>query len=566
MSEAQSAGPRIGVGVPAWFTAVLAVTAAATVGYWLVKAMGEADTEALESPLMLSVARQLVVGPGELYGPFGSSNPLVLIHAPLYYRAAGLAAWPMARAGLHPVTAARIAGRSLSVLGLMATLAAAYRLARLGGGPRRVGWWAVLLIAGSPMLAGQPFAVRPDMLGVALQTAGVLLVLSAMGGGNGTVRRVVWGYAMFGLAACVKQHLVVGAIVSTILLLACTRGGSVRLGSIVRGLSVCMGIVALEYGVEWLVTGGRIWEAAFVTASAVGRVHPGGSAHLIIGLLGLMDRGIGLIVLLPAVGLIAAGSQPGVGRKVLLAAGLGLIVPIIVLLGLHTVSGSVELGVAIAFAACILAGVVGPICAMIERSAFLGNRFDFYLWIYLAAELAASCLFFYLSTGSWLNYAIPAVVFAAVLAARASSRVLDALPSGRISWAAAVVVLPAIACGYNHLFETEMQGRVEREAARRIFAHLDRPASACFFIDRPGLNRAGGRLELVYDDWLYPVFETLHLAEDRSGWLAQSLRSRSVHAVVATTAASRIEGTGLDLRKLGFHPDVSIGPFYVWTR
>ncbi len=39
---------------------------------------------------MLSVARQLVFGPSELYGPFGGSNPLVLIHAPLYYRAAAL--------------------------------------------------------------------------------------------------------------------------------------------------------------------------------------------------------------------------------------------------------------------------------------------------------------------------------------------------------------------------------------------------------------------------------------------------------------------------------------------
>ena len=71
----------------------------------------------MESPLMLSVARQLVVGPWELYGPFGGSNPLVLIHAPLYYRAAALLAWPMARAGLHPVDAARLAGRLISALG-----------------------------------------------------------------------------------------------------------------------------------------------------------------------------------------------------------------------------------------------------------------------------------------------------------------------------------------------------------------------------------------------------------------------------------------------------------------
>ena len=74
----------------AWVTAILVVSAAATVGYWTVRAFGEEDTEAMESPLILSVARQFEVSPWELYGPFGGSNPLVLIHAPLYYRAAAL--------------------------------------------------------------------------------------------------------------------------------------------------------------------------------------------------------------------------------------------------------------------------------------------------------------------------------------------------------------------------------------------------------------------------------------------------------------------------------------------
>ena len=49
--------------------------------------------------------------------------------------------------------------------------------------------------------------------------------------------------------------------------------------------------------------------------------------------------------------------------------------------------------------------------------------------------------------------------------------------------------------------------------------HLKLPPSAFFFLERPGINRVNGRLELVYDDWLYPVFESLHLAEPRSGWL-----------------------------------------------
>ena len=138
------------------------------------------DTEPLESPLLLSVARQLLRGPWELYGPFGRSNPYVLIHAPLYYHVAALLAWPLYRAGLDPVWAAMAVGRSLSFFGLGWTLAIAYRIARLDGMPRRVGWWAVLLIAASPVVGVMPYAVRPDMLGVALQTTGVFLVLAEL--------------------------------------------------------------------------------------------------------------------------------------------------------------------------------------------------------------------------------------------------------------------------------------------------------------------------------------------------------------------------------------------------
>ena len=116
-----------------WFSLLLAAAAIVLVGFHSTLALGGEDVDQYESPLMLSVARQLVAGPWGLYGPFGGSNPLVLIHAPLYYRAAGLLAWPMARAGLHPVDAARIAGRLISALSLVATMGAAYRLGRLGG-------------------------------------------------------------------------------------------------------------------------------------------------------------------------------------------------------------------------------------------------------------------------------------------------------------------------------------------------------------------------------------------------------------------------------------------------
>ncbi len=100
----------------------------------------------------------------------------------------------------------------------------------------------------------------------------------------------------------------------------------------------------------------------------------------------------------------------------------------------------------------------------------------------------------------------------------------------------------------------------------QIYEHWKWPRSSYFFTDRPGINRVNGRLELVHDDWLYPVFESLDLAEPRSRWLGRAIVSGPVRAVVNTNDRSLIEGTTLDLRRLGFHSDASLGPFYVWTR
>src|SRR4051794_37688270 len=106
MSEPRSPERRASGWTSAWVTAGLAAPAAVALAFRIGLALGPEDTDALESPLVLPVARQLTEGPWELYGPFGGRNPLVLIHAPLYYRLAALAAWPLARSGLDPVSAA----------------------------------------------------------------------------------------------------------------------------------------------------------------------------------------------------------------------------------------------------------------------------------------------------------------------------------------------------------------------------------------------------------------------------------------------------------------------------
>ena len=118
-------------------------------GYHAYLAFDPNDISHLESTAILITARQLADGPSTLYGPFSGENPLVLIHPPLYYRLAALGAWPLARWGINPLSASIIAGRILSLLGLIATCWAAAKIARVDGASAFAGLWATLLIASS---------------------------------------------------------------------------------------------------------------------------------------------------------------------------------------------------------------------------------------------------------------------------------------------------------------------------------------------------------------------------------------------------------------------------------
>ncbi len=563
MSENPTTEPDGGGWASAWVTAILAVSAAATIGFWLVRAFGEEDTEAMESPLMLSVARQLVFGPRELYGPFGRSNPLVLIHAPLYYRAAALAAWPMARAGLHPVEAARWAGRLISVLGLAATAMAAYRLGRLGGLPPRAGWWSALLVAASPVLSGQPFAVRPDMAGVALQSWGVVLVLEGLRGGG---RRLVLASALFGLSACVKQHLVGAWAVSTGLALLAWLRGRAGLGAVGRLVLPGAAVALAIYGAEWVVTGGRIWDAAFVAAANVGRVHPGSWDRAFIVSIAIGNRSAGLIALLAAAAFTAAGSRPGVIRRLSAAVGIVAIGAVLGALVVQNLSQDPMASVVTCFLVVLTAVLALPAATLCVRNSAPAIGIDAALWVYLVVELVLTMLLARASTGSWLNYAIPATVLATALAARGLVRALHTRTPSWVALPAAVASLAVLASSIYGIREVQQRDRYERDIVEQFYEQLKRPRSSYFFTDRPGINRVNGRLELVYDDWLYPVFESLHLAEPRSHWLGTAIVSGPVRAVVATNDRSLIEGTTLDLRRLGFHSDASLGSFYVWTR
>ncbi len=410
----------------AWVTVFLLAAAAVAVIFGVSLAVSPEDSEPLESPLLLSVARQLLRGPRELYGPFGRPNPYVLIHAPLYYHVAALAAWPLYRAGLNPVWAAIAAGRSLSFLGLGWTLAIAYRMARLDGMPRRVGWWAVLLIAASPVVGVMPYAVRPDMLGVALQTTGVFLFLSVLRSERPRAIILAAAFAAFGLAAGVKQHYVAAAAISTFFLISAWLRGRLAFTLVTRGLLAGLTIVLVAYGTEELATGGRMSQAVFRAAAAASRVHPADSIRASIVFIAILGKSSGLIAIMVAAGSANVGARGGIARAVVV---LGTVVTAIIaasgflnLLGLVVTRRDLLLGAA---NLAIGAFVIVPACFLLTRRDRLVGALDPVLWIFVATELGLVTFLCSMSTGAWVNYGIQAVVFASVLIARTLERALE---------------------------------------------------------------------------------------------------------------------------------------------
>ena len=520
MSGPPARQQRSAVGPTVWITIVLALGAGAVIP-WIAMALHQEDIEALESPLLLSVARQIKFGPRGLYGPYGGTCPLVLIHAPLYYRLAALVGWPLYRAGFDPVTAALVAGRLLSTLGFIATLAAAYRLARLGGMPPRTGWWAALLVAGTPISGGFPFEVRPDMLGIGLQTTGILLVLSALVNAPRREANSTAALACFALAACVKQHYIAAPLVSLFLMAGAWARGRRGLTSIVRCASIALAIVVIYYGLEEWITAGRMSQSVVLAAGSVGKVHPSDWNAARNLFLVLISKCVGMILLAAAAGLAMVSARPRPARLAVVTAGTALIgaVTALAILQLFMVkpwiSAFLLLGLLV-----VIVGII-PACGLFEKS-LLGDRLDAALWAYLAGELALTAVVWRLSAGTWFNYALQALVIACVLTARALSRAIDGARSWRPLIPAALAALAVPAFAFTDATQVLGKREADSSALARLLAYVQRPSTEIFFVDLPGANRLHGRIDLVYDPWLYPVFESIDLAEPRSIWLDQS--------------------------------------------
>jgi hypothetical protein len=558
-------GRRANFWLQSWVTVTL-LLGACTLVPWLFMALEPGDVEASESPLLLAVARQITNGPGELYGPFGGGNPLVLIHAPLYYRLAALGAWPLARAGLRPEHAALVVGRTISLAAWAAALAGVFSLARFQGAPRIAGWWAVLLAAATPVYGGLIVEVRPDMLGVAIQTWGVVLLLGALQAERPSARKILIAFACFGAAACVKQQLAVTPGVSFFLLSSACRAKRVRFGTLIGAMVFDASVLFAYYGFEIEITHGRVAEAVYRAAQACSLVHPATWESARDSMLVLCWKCVGLILLLAASALAGIPAQAGRMRRFFAWLGTALIALVTVLTVVQifvvtpSINGLIVLGLVVVLTAFIPIGVSAVVRIWRARGV------DMAYSLYFAGELALTAYLFRLSTGAWYNYAVQAIIFASIIVARALARAVDRPLSMRaiLGIALAAVAVPAFAL--TDVKEIITRRRAESSLIQRVFERTGARPDSVFFVDRPGFNRVHGRADLVYDPWLYPVFESIKLAEPRSAWLGRALANGPVRVVVVSSAALRIDGVSRSLPELGYVLRLRVGPWFVWAR
>jgi hypothetical protein len=207
-----------------------------------------------------------------------------------------------------------------------------------------------------------------------------------------------------------------------------------------------------------------------------------------------------------------------------------------------------------------------PLCALFERRSIAAGQLDAALWLYTTAELALVVVLCRVSTGAWVNYAIQAVIFASILTSRALARAFASAASTRALLPIALAALNVLSGPLQFVYPALGNRHVDHLAKEMIFDLMKRPRQEFFFVDRPGDNRLHGRFDLVYDDWLYPVFESIDLAEPRSGWLLLRLTSGSVRFVVNTSDNRQVPGISETLPELGFAARIQVGPFFVWER
>src|SRR5581483_1678605 len=266
------------------------------------------------------------------------------------------------------------------------------------------------------------------------------------------------------------------------------------------------------YGIEEAVTSGRMHRAAFALPAAFRTVSPASWEHVATVGFETSKRGVGLIALVLA---------------------------------------------------CLWAGP--------KRAR--GNRLDGVLGLYFISELVLAALLCRNSTGAWVNYFMPATVFASLWVGRALARVAE----GPCSLARVVPIglaLVAFAASDARLaYVSYLNRQDDRDQMRQVLADPDvaaRPPERLYFVGEPSKNRLHGNAALAHDEWLYGQFEAVGDAEPRSSWLASALRSGPVEVVIVPADGRRAPGevAGLvePMPALGYEQSGQVGKYAVWLR
>ena len=527
MPEPKPASARVPIHTLA-ILALLAIAASLQLGYQLYLGSDANDVGPFETVLAQAIAGHFEsgAGPARLYGPFGGDHPSVLMHAPLYYRAVALLAWPVVQAGFDPLASVLLMGRALSILGTAVLLFATFGWARLGGRSPRAGWFAVLLVTASPLFGNLMVMVRPDALGVGLQSlAGLLLVSIVMNSktqpehGLGSSAKLRGG---LGLAACLfvlafaaKQQNVTVALVTGLMLAWAVKVGRISLRSVAIGTGFAAALGVAYFAIENVLTGGRMWRTVFVYPSGPFRaINYAGWRHVLSIFEITARRSTGLLALCTVTAIVVRGRWLAQGVDRLLAAMLGI-----------------EL-----------------------------------------LFLIPLCLF---NAGAASNYALQGVVFACILAGRGLDLAIDKIQAWGImprrvvvsGWIASLLFLTLADARW--VAQSEQLRREELAAVDSLLSRTElgdvRPDTR-YFVGRQHLNRLFGNAALIHDDWLYGAFETIDEVEPRNVWLAEALREGAIRQVVIPDHGAQVPGLDRPLAQMGYQFAGEFGEFSVWQR
>lgn len=517
MSELpQSAGAHSGRWLRVVLWVVLGTLALVHLAYDLLDQMQESgDNTYQETTLVLVAAGQFADGPGALYGPYRGSNHRVLMHAPLYYRLVGLLARPMVHSAPQALVACATAGRLLTFAAFAACLAAVHALAVVDGAPGRAGACAAALAASSRIVGTYSATVRPDMLGVAFQTVGALVVLRALHRAEDRPRGLSLAALAFALAFFTKQHDVSVAAVSMALSSHASLTRPTWRRPVLQALLLGLAAAVCYYTVEEVLTSGQMSRSVFLFPREFQKLAPGGWYGAFALFFGCMLSSEAIL----ALGVAARVARPPGSRA---------------------------------------------------------TSVDRLIWLYLGAEIALTLLLFSSSQGAWINYAIQCVLFASVLVGRmlAPATVPTAFQRRQsILVVAAVAILVLDFWHLNGLFKSKI-AEIRNVLALRSDTHLaGRDRSRIYFAGLPEYNRMLGRFDLVHDEWLYGLYERVRAAEPRSLWLRPALVHDVSIVVVPTdppfsfpTDPPIVPGTTETLPELGYDLIVTVGHYTVWER